>query len=181
MKQSVYIDRTVDELVWPPWSESTQRTTTIAPHQSSSAKVAAGFHELKSMASTSELKEAADTASEKDDELGDNESENSKRSSFDLSVLIGDAHSLIRFSVFNRIVSESTGEDLANLPLSESSSDSEDEHSEVDKTKMDPGKSREGEKEWEDVEVKTKLLPKRSNVHGHQQETSVTMEYTDTD
>ena len=81
--------------------------------------------------------------------------------------------------------SDSQRDDLANLPLSDSSSDSSEE-SDDDRTKMVPGKSHGGENVEEDVEVKAKLLhgPKTSSVSGepsHSHETSVTMEYTDTD
>ena len=82
----------MDELVWPPGSLATPPATSGASHQSSPSK--AGFHELKSIVSTSDEK-SEDIASDNDNDSSDDESDRSTRTSYNLSVLIGDAHSLI--------------------------------------------------------------------------------------
>ena len=175
---------------WPPGSG--QQTSTPAPViaesasylpvTSSSSKVA--LIELKSV-SPSSGKDAEDTDSEKDAKYLENDSHYSERNSFDLSVLISDAHSLIRFSVFNRIPSATDGRDLATAPLSDSSSDSsEDERLKSDKIGMKATeKSAGGEGSHEHVEVKVKLPPKIHNVSQEVQPEhhTVTLEYSDSD
>ena len=74
-----------------------------------------GFYELKSASPLSEKKDDG-TDSEEDAVLLENKMQ---KNSFDISVLIGDAHSLIRFSPFHRVPPKSDSKDLASLPLSD--------------------------------------------------------------
>ena len=68
----------------------------------------------------------------------------SEASSFDLSVLVGDAHSLFRFTMFTRVPPEPKAGKKA-------------------KKKVESSEKKESFKGHEDVGVKTKLLPKVPN------------------
>lgn len=126
-----------------------------------------GLHKSKSPSPSD--KESKSSDSEEDTEELGNEEDYSQRNSFDLSVLIGDAHSLIRFSLYTRVHSKSEDRDLANLPLSDSSSESSDDE------QADSGKTE--EESHGSVHVK---LKKKSNVPEGQHHTTVTLEYSDT-
>ena len=171
-KLSAHIDRTVDEMHWPPGSnhQDTQEPLPKSAATTSSSK--SGFHELKSV-SPSSGKKSDDTDSEDGDVLSlENERCCREKNSFDLSVLIGEAHSLIRFSLFHRVPPESDSQDLAALPLSDSSSDtSEDECPDGKPIEIELVQERKGS--HEDVGVKP---PKISNILQPQHQT-VTMEY----
>ena len=160
---------------WPPGStrQATQASL-CQPAASATASSKAGFYELKSVSPSSGKKDDG-TDSEDDAVPSENESRYHERNSFDLSVLIGDAHSLIRFSLFHRVPSESDGQDLAALSLSDSSSDtSEDEHTNGEQKEMESSeKIQERKGSHEDVKVKP---PKMSNIVQPQHQT-VTMEY----
>lgn len=165
------------EMCWPPGFGRHASSEVPPPNQGpqiqskSFSTSKATFHELKSVS-------LEETDSVEDADYLDY---HAKRNSFDLSVLIGDAHSLIRFSVYSRVPSES--EDLATAPLSDSSSSqsSEDEHLADGKTEVKSGEKSSVDKEskFEDVGVKIKLPPKISNMPKHQ--TTVILEYSDTD
>ena len=63
-----------------------------------------------------------------------------QKNSFDCSVLIVDAHSLTRLSLFHRVTPESDSRDLAALPLSDSSSDtSENEQPGSEQRELESG------------------------------------------
>ena len=159
----------MSELLWPPGSTKPHQAKTATQDTSSKA----GFHELKS-SSESQIKDD-DTDSDEDREYLKRKENYDNRNSHDLSVLIGDAHSRIKFSLFSRVPPESDNQDLANLPLSDSES-SEDEEEEGDK-----GKSETGGLSHEDVQVKMKKISNISATETQaQQHTTVTLEYSDT-
>lgn len=125
-KQCARVDRTLDKMVWPMKSSvtGTQQPPDVSPLvQSSSSKAA-----------LIEIKPTTSAAAESDDR--------SERSSFnDLSVLVGDAHSLFRFTMFIRVPPEPKTAKKA-------------------KKKTELSEKKESEKSGEDV---TKLLPKVPN------------------
>lgn len=173
-KLSASIDRTVDEMHWPPGSNHRDTPAPSPKLAATASSSKAGFYELKSASPLSGKKDD-DTDSEDDTVPLDNERFYHQKNSFDLSVLIGEAHSFIRFSLFDRVPPESDSKDLAALPLSDSSSDtSEDEHPSSGQREMESGeKLQERKGSHEDVMVKP---PKISNTLQPQHQ-SVTMEY----
>lgn len=74
-----------------------------------------GLYELKSASPLSGKKDD-DTDSEEDAVPLENKMQ---KNSFDISVLIGDAHSLVRFSPFHCVPPKTGSKDLASLPLSD--------------------------------------------------------------
>lgn len=101
---------------WPPGSNH-QDTQAPSPNLAATASPSkTGLYELKSASPLSEKKDD-DTDSEEDAVPLENKMQ---KNSFDnISVLISDVHSLIRFSPFHCVPPKTDSKDLASLPLSD--------------------------------------------------------------
>lgn len=145
-RQCVRVDRTLDKIVWPTKSNVAQTTPPAVASEAS-------FASTSSKAALIELKPAVSTA-ERDNRGGEKGA-----TSFDLSVLIGDAHSLIRFTMYTRVPPQPKVK--------------------KGKKEVEPSEEKPADKgSGEDVEVKAKLLPKVQN-EPHPETLSVTMECSD--
>ena len=140
------VDRTQDKMVWATKSSS-------APGKSEQPPATDVSLQLPSSSAEATLIELKPSSSAPESDDG-----GQKRASYDLSVLIGDAHSLFRFTMYNRVPPEPKVK--------------------KGKRKVEPSEKKEGQGSREDIEGKTKLLPKVQN-DPQPGNLSVPIEYSD--
>lgn len=142
-KQHVRVDRTVDKIVWPT-KLSGDGTSTQPPAVSSEPSPTS----ISTKAALIELRPVTESGTEGV----------KQGTSFNLSVLVGDAHSLIRFTMYTRVPPQPKVK--------------------KGKKEVESSEKKESKVSNEEVEVKPKLLPKVQN-EPQPENLSVTIEYSD--